>query len=95
MIHEGNTAGQFRRMMVGQQMGAGRELDALGAHQRLGNQDVGRGIGFPGRGEVLTYPGFGKAQTVAQGDVFQIPFKTFAQIALRRMGRHHEYSDFH
>ena len=65
VVQVGHAVSQLRRMVEGQQVGAGSQLDALGLHQRLGDQQVGRGNGLPWRGEVLADPRLVKAQFVA------------------------------
>src|SRR6185437_9975271 len=65
MIHKGDTAGEFRGMMIRQQVRARRELDALRLHQRLSDQQVGRGIRLPWRSEVLANPGLAIAEAVS------------------------------
>ena len=65
VIHEGDATGKFRRVVIGQQMCTGREFDALGAQQRLRDENVGRRVRLPWCGEMFAYPGFGKAQAIA------------------------------
>ena len=43
VIHEGHAMREFRRMVVGQDLRARRELDARRPHERLRDEDVGRG----------------------------------------------------
>ena len=73
MIQKSHPVGQFNRMMVGQKMSAGTELDALGAQESLGNEQVRGRVGFPGSGEVLAYPGLVKTDTINKLQVLQVP----------------------
>ena len=86
---------QLGGMVERQQVRAGAQLDALRLHQRLGDQQVGRRNGLPGRGEMFSDPGFVKAQLVAQGQVFQVPLVGVVDVPFRRMRRHHKQSVLH
>src|SRR5262245_25841301 len=87
--------GQFRWMVKRQQVCSGTELDALGAHEGLGDHEVGGGDRFPWGGEMLANPGFLEAQLVDQAQVIQVPLVGFIQSPFRWVGWHHEQSEFH
>ncbi len=74
VIHEGDAACEFGRVMIRQQMRSGGEFDSSGLHQRLRDQQIRRGIGLPRRGKVLTDPRLRIAQAVGRTDNFEIPF---------------------
>ena len=95
VVEVGNAMGQFGGMVEGQQVGSRAQLDALGLHQRLGDQQVWRRNGLPGRGEVLADPGFVEAQFVAERQVIQVPLVGVVDVTFRRMRRHHEQSVLH
>ena len=84
-----------RRMVAWQVDDAGTELDLLGL--RNGRRHEGEGIGdrFGRGGEVLADPGFGVAELVSQDDLVEILLIGFRHVAMRRMQRHHENSEFH
>ena len=69
VVHKRHPAGQFSRMVIGQQMRARREANTFGLEQCLGDENVWSGIRLPGRGEMLADPGFRKAQPVAEFNV--------------------------
>ena len=73
MIQKGHPVGQLNRMMVRQEVGAGTQFDALGAQECLGNEQIRSGVGFPGSGEMLTYPCLVKADTIDKLQVLQVP----------------------
>ena len=50
---------------------------------------------LPGRGVVLTDPGVVIAELVGPAHHLQVPLVALLQLALRRMGRHREISEFH
>src|ERR1700722_5092964 len=76
-------------------MRAGGELDRLRAQQRLGQQQIRCTDRLPRHGEVFADPGFDVAELVGQFDDVEIPLGGVVEGALRRMGRHEEYSDLH
>ena len=95
VVEVGHPVGQLDRMVIGQQMCAGSELDVLGAQQCLSQQQVGRADRLPRHREVLTNPGLHVAELVGQRDQFEVPLGRVVQAALRWMRRHQEYSDLH
>jgi hypothetical protein len=95
MIHICDAAGEFGRMMIGQKVGTGRELDLARLHERLRDQQVGRGVGFPARGEVLADPRLAIAQAVGFAQHGEVPLLSGKQAALRRMRRHQKKSQLH
>ena len=95
MVHVSDPAGEFGRMMIREQMSPGRQLDPAGLGQRLSDQQVGRGVGFPRCGEMLADPGFIVAHPVGSAQHFKVPFVALAQIALGGMAGHQEQSEFH
>src|SRR3984893_3851224 len=95
MVHEGDAAGEFGRMMVRQQMSAGGEFDLLGLHQRLRDQEVRRRIGLPWRGEMFTDPRLAVADAVGRAQHLEVPFLPCLEIALGWMGRYQKESEVH
>ena len=90
-----DAVGQFDRVVIGQQVCTGCELDRLRAQQRLRQQQVGRADRLPRHGEVLADPRLDIAQLVGQLDDVEVPLGGVVQAALRRMRRHEENSDLH
>ena len=95
MIEHGDAVGEFSGVVIGQQEAAGAETDILGLQKGLRQQQVGRGVRFPGRGVVLADPGFLIAEFIEPSHHLQVPVVSFFQPALRRMRGHGEISDFH
>ena len=95
VIEHRDAVGEFGRVVIGQQEAAGAETDVLGLQKRLREQQIGRGMRFPGRGVVLADPGFLIAELIEPAQHLQVPVVTLLQPALRRMGRHREISDLH
>src|SRR5271156_796877 len=81
--------------MVRKDVGSGSQLDSGSLEQRLSNQQVGSGIGFPWSGKVFADPGLVIAQPVGDAQHFEVPLVTCAQTALRWMAGHHEQSELH
>src|SRR5579863_4061496 len=81
--------------MVGEDVRAGSEFDAFGLGQRLRDDQVGRGIGLPWRGEVLADPGFQVAELIGAAQHFEVPFMPRPQIAFGRMAGHQKKSKLH
>ena len=67
----------------------------LGLHQRLRDQEVGRGVRLPRRGVVLADPGLGKAELVGPAQGLQVPAVALEQAALRRVRGHREQAVLH
>ncbi|MGY4379655.1 hypothetical protein ACVWZ3_007294 [Bradyrhizobium sp. i1.3.6] len=95
MIEHRDAVGELRRVVIGQQEAARPDANILGLHQRLRDQEVRRGIGFPGCGVVLADPGLLIAELVEPAHDLQVPVVSFLQAALRRMRRHREIADLH
>ncbi len=95
MVEHRDAVGELGRVVIGQQEAARSDANVLGLHQRLRDQQVRRGIGFPGRGVVLADPGFLIAELVEPAQDLQVPVMSFLQAALRRMRRHREIADLH
>ena len=95
VIEHRDAVGEFGRVVIGQQEAAGAETDILGLQERLREQQIGRGMRFPGRGVVLADPGLLVAELIEPAQRLQVPVVTLLQPALRRMGRHREISDLH
>src|SRR5215471_5436888 len=86
---------QLRRVVVGQEVHARAELDAFGPQQGLGNHQVRGRNRLPGGSEMLPDPGLVIPQSVAQGQVVQVPLMRVIDVPLRRMGWHHKESVLH
>ena len=95
MIEHRDAVGEFGGMVIGQEEAARAEPDIFGLQKRLRQQEVGRRVRFPGRGVVLTDPGFLVTEFIQPPQHFQIPVVALLQVALRRMRWHREISDFH
>ncbi|MGY2938830.1 hypothetical protein ACVWZ6_008432 [Bradyrhizobium sp. GM6.1] len=77
VIEHGDAVGELGRVVIGQQEAARPDTDILGLHQRLRDQQIGRGIGFPGRGMVLADPGLLIAELVEPAHDLQVPVVPF------------------
>ena len=73
MIQKSHPVGQFNRMVIRQEMGAGTEFDALGAQECLSNEQIRGRVGFPRGGEMFAYPGLVKADAINKLQVLQVP----------------------
>ena len=82
------TAAAFRRW-------SRREPDLPRLHQRLGDQQVGRGVRLPRGGVMLADPGFGKAQFVGPAQRIQVPAVAIIKAALGGVRRHREQTVLH
>ena len=82
-------------VVEGEEVRAGAELDVLGAHERLGDEQVGRGNGLPGRGEVLADPCLAEAEVVGEFQAFEVPLVGVPGGALGRVRGHQEQTGFH
>ena len=95
VVEHGDAVRELGRMVIGQQEAAGAEPDVLGLHQRLRDQQVGRGMRLPRRGVMLADPAFGEAQLVEPADHLQVPLVAVLERPLGRMRRHREISELH
>ena len=95
VIQHRHAGGEFRRVVVGQQEAARADAQALGLQQRLGDEQVGRGMRFPRRGVVLADPRLGVAELVEPAQRLEVPVVARLQASLRRMGGHGEIAEFH
>ncbi len=95
VVEHRDAVGEFGRVVIGQQEAAGGEADFLGLHQRLGDQQVGRRVRFPGCGVVLADPGLGKTELVGPAQGVEIPAMAVIKAALRRVRGHREQAVFH
>ena len=77
-------------VVEGEEVRAGAELDVLGAHERLCDEQVGRGNGLPGRGEVLADPCLAEAEVVGEFQAFEVPLMGVPGGALGRVRGHEE-----
>ena len=68
-----DAVGELDGVVEGEEMRAGAELDVRGAHERLRDEQVGRGNGLPGRGEVLADPCLAEAEVVGEFQAFEVP----------------------
>ncbi len=95
VVEHGDPVRELGRVVIGQQEAAGTEADVLGLHQRLRDQQVGRGVRLPRCGVMLADPGFSEAQLVEPADHLEIPFVAVLQGPLGRMRRHGEITELH
>ena len=79
MVEHRDAVGEFGRMMIGQQEAAGPDADVLGLQQGLRDQQVRRGMGFPGRGVMLADPGLLIAELVEPAQDLEVPVLAFLQ----------------
>ena len=61
-----------------------------GLHEGLGHEQIGRGVGLPGRRVVLADPRLAEAQLVRPAELLEIPLVAVVEAALGRMRRHRE-----
>ena len=87
--------GEFRRMVKGQHVAAGRDTDALGDDQSLGDEQIGRRARLSQKRVVLADPGLIEADTVEECQIVQIVLVPFGKAPVRGMVRHHERSELH
>ena len=95
MVEHRDPVGELGRMMVRHQEPAGADAHARGLHQRLGHEQVGRGVRLPGRGVVLADPRFAEAELVGPAELLEIPLMPVVQAALGRVRWHREQSVVH
>jgi hypothetical protein len=95
VIQIGDAVSQLDRVVVRQQVRAGRERDLLRLRQRLRDQQVRRGTRLPRSREVLADPGLVEAQAVEQTQRREILGDALPDPALRRMRRHEERAELH
>ena len=79
MVQHRHARGEFGGVVIRQQEAAGPDAHALGLHQRLGDQQVGRRMRLPGRGVVLADPRLGVAEFVQPAQRLQVPIVTGLQ----------------
>ena len=82
-------------MVVGQHIAARRDADILGSEQRLGDQQVGRRIGFARHGVVAADPGFLETYLIVKFDGAEIVVMPLREVPLRRVIGHQKSADFH
>ena len=95
VIEHGHPVGQLGGVMVRHEEPAGADAHALGLHEGLGHEQIGRRVGLPGRGVVLPDPRFAEAQLIRPAQLLEIPLVAVVQAALRRVRRHREQSVVH
>ena len=95
MIEHGHPVRELGGMVVGHEEPAGADAHRLGLQERLGHEQVGRGVRLPRRGVVLADPGLAEAQLVRPAQRLQIPLVTVEETALGRMRRHREQAVVH
>ncbi len=95
VVEHGHAIGQLGRVVVRHQEAAGPDAHALGLHQRLGHQQVRRGMRLPGRGVVLPDPGLAEAQLVRPAKLLEIPLVPVEERPLGRVRRHREETIVH
>ncbi len=95
VVEHGDAVRELGGMMIGQQEAARPQPDVLGLHQRLGDQEVGRGMRLPRCGVVLTDPAFGEAQLIEPADHLKVPVVAILERPLGRVRWHREISELH
>ena len=95
MIEIGNALSQLRGMVIGQQKSPRGQFDLTGFINRLGDQQIRRRAGFPGRGVVLANPDFVIAHLVEETDIVEIVPMTVENTAMRWIAGHHKSAGFH
>ena len=81
--------------MEREQVRAGTEPNVLRAHERLRDEQVGRGHRLPGGSEVLADPCLAEAEIVGEFEDVEVPLVGVPCGALRRVRGHEEQSGFH
>src|SRR5262244_3540680 len=82
-------------MVIRHQEPAGADAHALRLHQRLGHEQVRRGMRLPGRRVVLADPRLAEAELVGPAQLLEIPLVAVVQAALGRVRWHREQSVVH
>jgi len=95
MIEHRHAIGQLGRVVIGQQEAAGPDAHARGLHQRLGHQEVGRGMRLPRRRVVLADPRLAEAELVGPAQLLQVPLVAVVESALGRVRGHREQAVIH
>jgi len=95
MVEPADPMRELGREMIGQQIGAGAEADALGLDQGLGDQDVGTGQRLAPGGEMLAHPGLVEADPIGEFEGVEVMGMPLRIGAMRRMVGHEEHSEFH
>ena len=95
MVEHRDAVRQLGRVMIGQQKPARGEPNMARFHQRLRDQQVGRGMRLPRSGMVLPDPAFAEAKFVRPAQGLQVPSVTFEEAALRRMRGHRKQAVLH
>ena len=95
VIEEGDPMRQLHRIVIRQQVRAGRELDPLGLQQGLRDRQIRGRVRLPGDREMLADPGLGDPQLIAPAKRLQVRLVPVVRFSLRRMGRHHEIPEIH
>ncbi len=85
VIQIGDPVREFDGVAIRKQMRPRAELDVLGSRERLSDQEIGRGAGFPGCGVVLSDPGLFEAEAVEQGEMIEVLAQTFRDPPLWRV----------
>jgi hypothetical protein len=95
VVEHGHTVGELGGVMVGHEKAAGTDAHARGLQERLGHDQVGRGMRLPGRRVVLADPRLAEAELVGPAELLEIPLVSVVEVALRWMRRHGEQSVVH
>src|SRR5580658_6204261 len=85
VIEHRDAVSELGRVVVGQEEAARREADAAGLHQRLRDQEIGRGMRLPWRGVMLADPRLAEAEFVSPAKGLQVPAMAVVKAALGRM----------
>ena len=87
--------GEFRRMVKGQHIAAGRDTNSLGDDQALGDEQIGRRARLSQKRVVLADPGLVEADMVEESQIVQVVVMPLGEAPMRGMVRHHERSELH
>ena len=90
-----DAVGKLDGIVEREEVRAGAELDVLRAQEGLRDEQVGRGNGLPGRGEVLADPCLAEAEVVGEFQAFEVPLVGVPGGALGRVRGHQEQTGFH
>ena len=95
MVEHRHPIGQLGRVVVRHQEAAGTDAHARRLQQSLGHEQVGRGVGLPGRRVVLAYPRLAEAQLISPAELLEIPLVSIVKVSLGGMRGHREESVVH
>ncbi len=95
VIEHGEPVREVHGIVQREQRDAGAETDALRQHQRLRDEQVGRGRVLPALGQVLADPRLGEPELIREHDLIDVAPVRVGERAVRRVQRHHEQAESH